>query len=170
MRTRWRAPACRWSSRSTTRSRSSPSSTGGCASSWPTVADVGDTWEVVFVNDGSRTARSAMLRAAGGARAALQGASRSSRNFGHQIAITAGVDDADGEAVVVMDADLQDPPEVVLEMLARWREGFDVVYARAREARTARPVQARHRGALLPAAARACWASTSRSTPATSAS
>ena len=54
---------------------------------------------------------------------------RLSRNFGHQIALTAGVDVARGDAVVVMDADLQDPPEVVLEMAARWREGYDVVYA-----------------------------------------
>src|ERR1044072_6762667 len=51
------------------------------------------------------------------------------RNFGHQMAITAGLDRADGEAVVVMDADLQDPPEVVGQMIARWREGFDVVFA-----------------------------------------
>jgi dolichol-phosphate mannosyltransferase len=55
------------------------------------------------------------------------------RNFGHQTAITAGVDYARGEAVVVMDADLQDPPEVVLEMVARWRAGFDVVYGRRRK-------------------------------------
>ena len=53
---------------------------------------------------------------------------RLSRNFGHQTAITAGMDLARGEAVVVMDADLQDPPHVVLEMAARWREGYDVVY------------------------------------------
>jgi dolichol-phosphate mannosyltransferase len=53
---------------------------------------------------------------------------RLSRNFGHQIAITAGMDVAAGDAVIVMDADLQDPPEVVLEMAARWREGFDVIY------------------------------------------
>jgi dolichol-phosphate mannosyltransferase len=52
-----------------------------------------------------------------------------SRNFGHQIAITAGLDFAAGNAVVVMDADLQDPPEVILELARRWREGFDVVYA-----------------------------------------
>ena len=52
-----------------------------------------------------------------------------SRNFGHQIAITAGMDVAAGQAVIVMDADLQDPPEVILEMAARWREGFEVVYA-----------------------------------------
>jgi dolichol-phosphate mannosyltransferase len=51
-----------------------------------------------------------------------------SRNFGHQVAITAGMDLAQGQAVVVMDADLQDPPEVVLEMAARWREGYEVVY------------------------------------------
>lgn len=52
-----------------------------------------------------------------------------SRNFGHQVAITAGMDVAVGDAVVIMDADLQDPPEVVLEMIARWREGYDIVYA-----------------------------------------
>ena len=54
---------------------------------------------------------------------------RLSRNFGHQIAVTAGLDAASGEAVIVMDADLQDPPEVALDLAARWREGYDVVYA-----------------------------------------
>jgi dolichol-phosphate mannosyltransferase len=54
---------------------------------------------------------------------------RLSRNFGHQTALTAGIDGSRGAAVVVLDADLQDPPEVVLELAARWREGFDVVYA-----------------------------------------
>jgi glycosyltransferase involved in cell wall biosynthesis len=54
---------------------------------------------------------------------------RLSRNFGHQTALTAGVDFSTGDAVVVLDADLQDPPEVILELAARWREGFDVVYA-----------------------------------------
>jgi dolichol-phosphate mannosyltransferase len=52
-----------------------------------------------------------------------------SRNFGHQAALTAGVDVAEGDAVVVLDADLQDPPEVILELADRWRDGFDVVYA-----------------------------------------
>jgi polyisoprenyl-phosphate glycosyltransferase len=51
-----------------------------------------------------------------------------SRNFGHQTAITAGMDIAVGDAIVIMDADLQDPPEVVLEMAARWREGYEVIY------------------------------------------
>jgi polyisoprenyl-phosphate glycosyltransferase len=52
-----------------------------------------------------------------------------SRNFGHQIAITAGMDVASGQAVIVMDADLQDPPEVILQMAARWQEGYEIVYA-----------------------------------------
>src|SRR5262245_12328123 len=59
---------------------------------------------------------------------------RLSRNFGHQSALTAGVDVAAGDAVIVLDADLQDPLEVVLDLAARWREGYDVVYA-VREAR-----------------------------------
>ena len=66
-----------------------------------------------------------------------------SRNFGHQTAITAGVDHARGEAVVVMDADLQDPPEVVLEMMEKWREGYDVVYAQAAHAGGRDVLQAR---------------------------
>ena len=52
-----------------------------------------------------------------------------SRNFGHQIAITAGMDYADADAVVIIDADLQDPPEVIADLIAKWREGFEVVYA-----------------------------------------
>jgi dolichol-phosphate mannosyltransferase len=52
-----------------------------------------------------------------------------SRNFGHQVAISAGMDRAAGDAVIVMDADLQDPPEVVLDLAAKWREGFEIVYA-----------------------------------------
>ncbi|MEO6628697.1 MAG: glycosyltransferase family 2 protein [Aquihabitans sp.] len=60
---------------------------------------------------------------------------RLSRNFGHQIAITAGLDHSTGNAVIIMDADLQDPPEVVVALAAKWREGFQVVYA-VREERT----------------------------------
>ena len=52
-----------------------------------------------------------------------------SRNFGHQLAVTAGLDFASGDAVIVMDADLQDPPEVALDLVERWREGYEVVYA-----------------------------------------
>ena len=54
---------------------------------------------------------------------------RLSRNFGHQIALSAGLDHAQGRAVIIMDGDLQDPPEVALELAVRWREGYDVVYA-----------------------------------------
>jgi glycosyltransferase involved in cell wall biosynthesis len=88
--------------------------------------------EVLFVNDGSRDRSMELLRdiAEGEARYRILSFAR---NFGHQTAITAGVDYARGKAVVVMDADLQDPPEVVLEMVARWREGFDVVYGRRRK-------------------------------------
>ena len=87
--------------------------------------------EVVFVNDGSRDRSFEMLRELASTIPSYRVLSFS-RNFGHQAAITAGVDYASGEAVVVMDADLQDPPEVVLEMVARWQEGYDVVYARRR--------------------------------------
>src|SRR4051812_321170 len=91
-------------------------------------AGVGEDWEVVFVNDGSRDKSLPMLLELVAAEPRYKLLSFS-RNFGHQLAITAGVDRAEGEAVVVMDADLQDPPEVVADMLTKWREGFDVVYA-----------------------------------------
>lgn len=90
---------------------------------------LGLAWEVVYVNDGSRDATLATmlsLRAAD-PRAAVVNLSR---NFGKEIALTAGLDHARGtEAVVVIDADLQDPPEVIAELVAVWREGVDVVYA-----------------------------------------
>lgn len=85
--------------------------------------------EVIFVDDGSSDASAAWLAA----RTKLNPAFRFialSRNFGHQIAITAGMDAARGEAIIVMDADLQDPPEVVTDMIARWKDGFQVVYAK----------------------------------------
>jgi glycosyltransferase involved in cell wall biosynthesis len=87
--------------------------------------------EVIFVNDGSRDRTLSVLRevAAEDARYRIVGFAR---NFGHQNAITAGVDYARGAAVVVMDGDLQDPPEVVLDMVERWREGYDVVYGQRR--------------------------------------
>jgi dolichol-phosphate mannosyltransferase len=91
------------------------------------LGQVGVTWEVIFIDDGSTDRSREMLKelCASDPRFKLVALSR---NFGHQLAITAGLDYASGEAVVVMDADLQDPPEVVSEMLARYREGFDVVY------------------------------------------
>ncbi len=88
----------------------------------------GAAWEFLFVNDGS-TDESPNL---------LKGLARRDkrvrvidfvRNFGHQIAVTAGLDAAQGKAVIAIDADLQDPPEVIPELIARWREGYEVVYA-----------------------------------------
>jgi polyisoprenyl-phosphate glycosyltransferase len=85
--------------------------------------------EVIFVNDGSKDLSLQMLSGIAAAEPRYRVLSFS-RNFGHQTAITAGIDYARGHAVVVMDADLQDPPEVVLEMVAKWREGYDVVYGK----------------------------------------
>jgi dolichol-phosphate mannosyltransferase len=93
----------------------------------PVLESTGLDFEVLFVNDGSQDASLAIL-AEFRARDSRIGVIDLSRNFGHQVAITAGLDHALGEAVVVMDADLQDPPEVILEMLTLWREGYDIVY------------------------------------------
>lgn len=73
---------------------------------------------------------------------------RLARNFGHQIAITAGMDFASGEAVVILDADLQDPPEVIDKLIAKWREGFEVVYA-VRERRAGESVFKRATASLF---------------------
>lgn len=82
---------------------------------------------VVYVDDGSRDDTWAVMAAlaAGDPRVVR---ARLSRNFGKELALTAGLDLADADAVVVIDADLQDPPELIPEFVARWREGFDVVY------------------------------------------
>ena len=90
--------------------------------------EVGEPFELVLVNDGSRDDSLAVMRV-------LHERDRRvrvvnfSRNFGHQIAITAGMDNARGQAVVIIDSDLQDPPEVIPELIARWKDGAEVVYA-----------------------------------------
>lgn len=84
-------------------------------------------FELIFVNDGSRDRTLELLRGIQAGDPSVRVVSFS-RNFGHQMAVTAGIDHAAGDAVVLIDADLQDPPEVVLEMLARWRSGVDVAY------------------------------------------
>ncbi len=83
--------------------------------------------EVILVDDGSTDTSWAIITHIHVLDPRFKGV-RLSRNFGHQVAITAGMDLAQGQAVVVMDADLQDPPEVVLEMAERWRDGYEVVY------------------------------------------
>jgi dolichol-phosphate mannosyltransferase len=98
-----------------------------------TAALDGLDWELVVTDDGSGDAtaeRLAELAAADGRVKVIT----LSRNFGHQPAITAGLEHARGDAVVMIDADLQDPPEVIPDLVARWREGADVVYA-VRESR-----------------------------------
>ncbi|MGU3540706.1 glycosyltransferase family 2 protein [Methylobacterium sp. A54F] len=88
--------------------------------------------EVIFVDDGSRDTGPIVLRAKAFSDPRFRFIGLS-RNFGHQTAITAGIDAAAGDAVIVMDADLQDPPELVLEMIARWRDGYQVVDAKRRQ-------------------------------------
>jgi dolichol-phosphate mannosyltransferase len=88
----------------------------------------GEPWELIVVNDGSRDNSLALVEqyAAKDARIKVV---NFARNFGHQTAVTAGIDFSSGEAVVLIDADLQDPPELILEMIERWKAGYEVVYA-----------------------------------------
>ncbi|MCM3772741.1 MULTISPECIES: glycosyltransferase family 2 protein [Priestia] len=88
-----------------------------------------EAYELLFVNDGSRDRTAEIIKDYSEQDPAVV-LLDFARNFGHQIAITAGMDYARGEAVVVIDADLQDPPELILEMIEKWKQGFDVVYAK----------------------------------------
>ncbi len=96
--------------------------------------ELADPWELVLVDDGSSDGSPEVMRG-------LQAADPRvrvvlfARNFGHQNVITAGMDYARGRAVVIIDADLQDPPEVIKDLVAKWREGFEVVYAQRAERR-----------------------------------
>jgi len=88
-----------------------------------------DSYEVIMINDGSKDKTAFMAK-----EICLENPSfkmiNFSRNFGHQTAITAGMDHARGQAIIVIDADLQDPPEIIPQMIAKWKEGFEVVYGR----------------------------------------
>ena len=88
----------------------------------------GDEWEVVLVDDGSRDGTWSVIEAAAAAEPRIRGI-RLSRNFGHQLALTAGLSVARGDGVITMDADLQHPPEAIPSLLAAARAGNDVVYA-----------------------------------------
>lgn len=87
-----------------------------------------DSWELILIDDGSTDGSADIIQ-----RLCEQDQNVRqvifARNFGHQLAVTAGLDTSRGEAVVIIDSDLQDPPEVILDLLAKWRMGFEVVYA-----------------------------------------
>lgn len=91
------------------------------------MAQTGEPWELVLVDDGSRDRSAEMIAELHDADPRVRGIILS-RNFTFQIAVTAGLEHASGDAVVLIDADLQDPPEVILEMIQRWKEGYEVVY------------------------------------------
>jgi glycosyltransferase involved in cell wall biosynthesis len=88
----------------------------------------GETWELVLVDDGSTDGSSDMIRGLAKKDQHVRPVIFA-RNFGHQVAVTAGLDYSRGDAVVIIDADLQDPPELILEMAEKWQEGYEVVYA-----------------------------------------
>lgn len=91
-----------------------------------------ESWELVLVDDGSTDGSTDMIRDLAKTDKRVRPVIFA-RNFGHQIAVTAGLDYSRGDAVVIIDADLQDPPEVILELIKKWREGYQVVYAQRTE-------------------------------------
>jgi dolichol-phosphate mannosyltransferase len=93
---------------------------------------LGEPWELVIVDDGSSDGSTEALEKLAASDPHIRPVIFS-RNFGHQIAVTAGLDHARGQAVILIDADLQDPPEVLPDLIARWRQGYEVVYAVRRE-------------------------------------
>jgi glycosyltransferase involved in cell wall biosynthesis len=93
----------------------------------PVLNSLGVEYEVILVDDGSRDATARLMRDLSQKDPHYQ-AVILSRNYGHQIALSAGLDHSKGDAVAVLDSDLQDPPELLTAMLAKWKEGFDVVY------------------------------------------
>ncbi|MFZ2097975.1 MAG: glycosyltransferase family 2 protein, partial [Anaerolineales bacterium] len=97
-----------------------------------TLDKTGETWELLMVDDGSTDGTTDEIH-----KLATQDERIKpiifARNFGHQIAVTAGLDYARGRAVIIIDADLQDPPEVILDLIAKWKEGYEVVFAQRLE-------------------------------------
>lgn len=96
------------------------------------MTSTGLNYEFIFVNDGSQDGTLDILKeiAKGDKKVKIIDFAR---NFGHQTAVTAGVFNSKGDAVVIIDADLQDPPELIIDMVAKWRQGFNVVYAKRKK-------------------------------------
>lgn len=92
------------------------------------MSSIKESWELVLVDDGSQDGSTDIIRAMARKDKHVRPVIFS-RNFGHQIAVTAGLDYCRGEAAVIIDADLQDPPEVILDLIAKWKQGYQVVYA-----------------------------------------
>lgn len=93
----------------------------------------GKQYEIIFVNDGSQDNSLILLKEIYQKNQKHVCVINFSRNFGHQLAITAGINHARGKAAVIMDADLQDPPEVIIQFIEQWDRGFDVVYGKRKE-------------------------------------
>jgi len=99
-----------------------------------TMSTLDTPWELVLVNDGSRDDSLSVLRALAKEDSHVKYINFA-RNFGHQTAVTAGIDHATGDAVILIDSDLQDPPEVIIDLIAEWKNGYEVVYAVRKERR-----------------------------------
>jgi glycosyltransferase involved in cell wall biosynthesis len=97
-----------------------------------TLDRTGESWELIMVDDGSTDGSTDEIQKLADQDGRIKPVIFV-RNFGHQIAVTAGLDYAQGQAVVIIDADLQDPPEVIPDLIARWKEGYEVVYAQRAE-------------------------------------
>ncbi len=90
---------------------------------------IGEPWELAMVNDGSTDDSQQIMEELYEQDREHVRVIRFARNFGHQMAVTAGMDYVEGQVVILIDSDLQDPPELIPQMLAKWREGYEVVYA-----------------------------------------
>lgn len=97
-----------------------------------TLVKLTDRYEIIFVNDGSTDPSGSLIRELARQEPSVRYIDFS-RNFGHQVAVSAGIDKARGKALVIMDSDLQDPPELIADLYARWQAGYEVVYTKRQD-------------------------------------